>query len=189
MWRGKGLELLKGEREECWCGGFEERRSPFIAARGAAALAVTSSSATRLQRRRGTGDDARVWATSPVPWRTSAKRASCTGFPRASEVVHRVAGDVVKLVAQRDEAEVNGAARASTWPGASGAHAMHALSCACTTWACLGATGLARLVHHLGRACVQSAQGDVGQPDGKVVHGGEGQSVWQRVEGQGEYNG
>jgi hypothetical protein len=66
MWRREGLGRISGEREEWWCVEFEERRAPFIATRRGRGAMMKSSMATRLQRRSGTGDDARGQATS---WR------------------------------------------------------------------------------------------------------------------------
>ena len=83
------------------------------------------------------------------PRRTSARWASSTVFPRANGDVLAVRGDVVRRLAQKARAEVNGEVLATTWPGASATLAGRALACVVHVWACLGVHGLVRLVHEI----------------------------------------
>jgi hypothetical protein len=49
MWRREWLGRVSGEREECWCGGFETEGAPFIAARGGRRAELGSSTASSFQ--------------------------------------------------------------------------------------------------------------------------------------------
>jgi hypothetical protein len=116
------------------------------------------------------------------PWRTSSAWARCTAFPRANGRVWVTAGDVVTRLVQRARAEVARAGGTTTWPGVSAALARRVLAGMCTSWARLGVTLLATVVHESTGAGVHSTQWSVGNTRDMLVHVGEG----QRASGHGE---
>jgi hypothetical protein len=91
-------------------------------------MAVTPGVIT-LKTMQGRGRE--VDGSGQYPRQTSAKWASSASFPRANGGVWAVRGDIVKQVAQRASAAVNGEALATSCPGVSARLAGRALVRAC----------------------------------------------------------
>ena len=102
-------------------------------------------------------------------------RSSATAFPRASGVVHRVAGDVAELVAQREKDGVMQRGGTTSCLGVPVAFAVRALACACASGHVWASCFLASVVHRCVEGRVWHDQESVRKRFDKVVHTGVGQ--------------
>jgi hypothetical protein len=92
---GKRSRGARGRGGVEWCVDWRPGLALFIVARGAVARHCRASSSTRLQWRRGVGDDARMLATSRRSSRASWRSRRGTGWLGRRQSLPRVPAEIV----------------------------------------------------------------------------------------------